>query len=346
VFAEESVPVAEVSPLRTALTCDASVAVPLICGPMYPCSNPGLVAAVSEAGGLGVVQPLALTNVHGYDLRDGLRLIRHMTAKPIGMNLLIDRKSRSHHEWVNRCVGVAIEEGVRFFIASCGDASRVVRSVADGGGRLYQNVETLDAARRAADSGVHGLVCVNVRAGGQVGRASAEQLVQDCGGLGLPLVCAGGIGDSNAFAGALRLGYAGALAGTRFIATTECTVQDEYKRAIVEACEHDIVHTERVFGAPLAVIATPFVRQVGTTIGPIGRLLFKGRRTSRWVRAFYAWRARGVASVRGMTAAGEYWQAGKSVAAIHSVQPAAVIMRQFAAAAAEAAREGEGALTA
>ena len=60
----------------TPLTRDAGIAVPLICGAMYPCSNPELVAAVSEAGGLGVVQPISLTYVHGHEFREGLRLIR------------------------------------------------------------------------------------------------------------------------------------------------------------------------------------------------------------------------------------------------------------------------------
>ena len=65
-----------------------------MCGAMYPCSNPELVAAVSEAGGIGIVQPISLTYVHGHDFREGLRLIRRLTAKPIGMNALIEQSSR------------------------------------------------------------------------------------------------------------------------------------------------------------------------------------------------------------------------------------------------------------
>ncbi len=72
--------------METAFTRHAGVRVPLICGPMYPCSNPELVAAVSEAGGLGMVQPISLTYVHGYEFRAGLRYIRTLTGKPIGFN--------------------------------------------------------------------------------------------------------------------------------------------------------------------------------------------------------------------------------------------------------------------
>ena len=79
--------------LDTPLTRHAGIEVPLICGAMYPCSNPELVAAVSEAGGIGIVQPLSLTYVHGHEFREGLRLIRRLTAKPIGMNALIEREA-------------------------------------------------------------------------------------------------------------------------------------------------------------------------------------------------------------------------------------------------------------
>ena len=94
--------------LDTPLTRDANIEVPIICGAMYPCSNPELVAAVSEAGGIGIVQPISLTYVHGHEFREGLRLIRRLTPRPFGMNALIEASSRHYHErmveWVNRHV--------------------------------------------------------------------------------------------------------------------------------------------------------------------------------------------------------------------------------------------------
>ena len=79
--------------LDTRLTTDAGIALPIIGGAMYPCSNPELVAAVSEAGAIGIVQPVSLTYVHGHDFREGLRLIRRLTSKPIGFNALIEAVS-------------------------------------------------------------------------------------------------------------------------------------------------------------------------------------------------------------------------------------------------------------
>jgi nitronate monooxygenase len=78
---------------HSALCETLGIEVPLICGAMYPCSNPELVAAVSEAGGIGIVQPLSLSYVHGHEFREGLRYIRRLTGKPIGVNLIIEQSS-------------------------------------------------------------------------------------------------------------------------------------------------------------------------------------------------------------------------------------------------------------
>src|SRR5512143_732193 len=126
--------------MKTALTRDAGVEVPLLCGAMYPCSNPELVAAVSEAGGLGVVQPLSLTSVHGHDFREGLRLIRRLTSKPVGMNALIEQSSRTYRQRMERWVAIALEEGVRFFVTSLGDPRWVVERVSSAGGVVYPDV--------------------------------------------------------------------------------------------------------------------------------------------------------------------------------------------------------------
>jgi nitronate monooxygenase len=100
--------------LDTPLTRQLGIEVPLICGAMYPCTNPELVAAVSAAGGIGVVQPLSMIYVYGHDLREGFRLIRRATDKPIGMNVLIERSSKLYLDRMHRYLDVALEEGVRF----------------------------------------------------------------------------------------------------------------------------------------------------------------------------------------------------------------------------------------
>jgi len=321
--------------LDTALTRDAGIAVPLIGGAMFPCSNPELVAAVSEAGGIGIVQPLSMEYVHRRLLRDGLHLIRQLTRNPIGMNVLIEQSSNIYLERMRRYVDIALEKGITFFITSLGKPRWVVDRVAAASGVVYHDVTERKWALKALDAGVRGLIAVNDRAGGHAGPKSAAELMDELGDLGVPLVCAGGIGEAAEFVAALRMGYAGAQLGTRFIATTECTAHPDYKRAIVESDEDDIVLTERVTGVPLAVIRTPYVERVGTRAGPLARWLLRHRRTKHLMRTVYAlqsaWRLK--RSHFAGKSSRDYWQAGRSVRGITSIEPAGDIVRRFEAAA-------------
>jgi len=319
------------TPLDTALTRDAGIEVPMICGAMYPCSNPELVAAVSDAGGIGIVQPISLTYVHGHAFREGLRLIRRLTPRPFGMNALIEASSRRYHEQMVEWVSIALEEGVRFFITSLGNPRWVCERVHAAGGRVYHDVTERKWGRKGLDAGVDGLIAVNRRAGGHAGPRSAEALIEELGSLGLPLVCAGGVGDAPDFVAALRLGYAGVQMGTRFIATPECRASTAYKQAIVEADADDIVLSERITGVPVAVINTPFIRRMGLRAGPLARWMLRGRRTKHWMRTLYAlksiWQLK--RSSLDETGARDYWQAGKSVEGIHAIEPAGAIVRRF-----------------
>ena len=318
----------------TPLTRHAGIEVPLICGAMYPCSNPELVAAVSEAGAIGIVQPISLTYVHGHEYREGLRLIRRLTSRPIGLNALIEASSQSYHQRMVRWVNIALEEGIRFFITSLGNPRWVVDAVKPAGGVVYHDVTERKWARKGLDGGVDGLIAVNRRAGGHAGPSSAEHLLKELGDLGVPLICAGGIGTPEDFVQALRLGYAGAQLGTRFIATTECRASDAYKQAILKAGESDIVLTERITGVPVSVINTPFIQKMGTRAGPLARWMLRGRRTKRLMRSIYALKSLWQLKHASLDESGEkdYWQAGKSVAGIHQIEPAGDIVRRFAAA--------------
>ena len=319
--------------LSTALTRDADIAVPLIGGAMYPCGNPELVAAVSEAGGIGIVQPVSLTYVHGHEFREGLQYIRRLTNRPIGLNALIEKSSRRYRDRMSSWVDVALEEGVRFFVTSLGNPAWVAERARAVGAVVYHDVTERRWAQKALDGGVHGLIAVNDRAGGHAGACSAEAVRDQVGDLGVPVVCAGGIGTEEDFVSALRLGYAGVQMGTRFIATTECTASQAYKRALVEASGDDVVLSEKVTGVPLAVLRTPYVEAMGTTVGPVARRLLRGQRTKHWLRSFYAVRS-GIRLARANRDEGgrrQFWQAGKSVDGVGSIEPAGEIVRRFAA---------------
>jgi len=319
-------------PFETLLTSPLGIEVPLICGAMYPCSNPELVAAVSEAGGIGIVQPLSLTYVHGHDFREGLRYIRHLTRKPIGVNLIIEQSSRRYLDRVRQWLEIALEEQVPFLVTALGNPRWVVDRAAPAGVMVYHDVTEQKWAEKARDGGVDGFICVNDRAGGHAGHLSARRLLEEIGPLGKPLVCAGGIGSAAQFTEVLKMGYAGVQLGTRFIATTECSASDDYKQAIIASQASDIVLSERISGVPVSIIRTPYVERTGTRAGPAARWLLRRRYGKRWMRTLYSQRSiRKLkrAAVEGMNYR-DIFQAGKSVTGIDSVRPAADIVAEFA----------------
>jgi nitronate monooxygenase len=324
----------EMTTLETAFTRQVGIQVPIICGAMYPCTNPELVAAVSDAGAIGVVQPVSMTYVYGHDFREGLRSIKAATPRPFGMNALIEQSSKAYRNRVERWVDIALEEGVRFFVTSLGNPRWVVDKTAEVGGVVYHDVTERRWAWKAVDSGVHGLIAVNNVAGGHAGTLSPEELLDRVGDLGLPVICAGGVGDPATFRRMMLLGYDGVQMGTRFIATTECLAHPDYKEAILDARPEDIVLTERLTGLPVAVINNEYIQRLGTRAGPIARYMLRHRKMKYWMRSIYALRSLKRLKETSLSSAGanDYWQAGKSVAGIHTIESAREIIEDFAAA--------------
>ncbi len=312
--------------------CDQlGIRYPVIGGAMYPCSNPELVAAVSAAGGIGILQPISLTYVHGHEYREGIRLMQRLTDKPLGMNALIEKSSRKYRDRMERWVDIALEEGVRFFVTSLGKPDWVAERVHAAGGLVYHDVTEMKWARIGLDNGADGLICVNNRAGGHAGEKSMRELYDELHGLGVPLVCAGGVGQAGDFREALDIGYAACQLGTRFIASVECRASDAYKQAIIDASESDIVLSERVTGVPVSVINTEFIKRSGTRLGGFARWMLSGNRTKHWMRMYYALKSIWQLKHSSLDETGEkdYWQAGKSVSGIHSIESCDEIMRRL-----------------
>ncbi len=321
--------------LKTALTEVAGIQVPLLCGAMYPCSNPELVAAASAAGALGIIQPISMVYVHGHDLRSGIRLIRSITPAPVGFNAIIEKVSRVYDDRMRRWIDVALQEGVRFFVTALGDPRWVVDRVAGSGATVFHDITTREHALKALDGGVDGFICVNNSAGGHAGTSSAEEMYEAVHDLGKPLVCAGGIGSPSDYARVLQMGYAGAQLGTRFIATEECNSHPDYKRAVIRAKATDVVLTDTISGVPCSVIKTPMVEQLGTKAGPIAARLLKNPRTKRWVRAIYQLRSLWTLKRSALRGASyrDVYQAGKSVETIDDILSVAEVVERFRAAA-------------
>jgi len=298
---------------------------------MFPCSNPELVAAVSEAGGIGIMQPISLTYVHGHEYREGIRLMRRLTDKPIGMNALIEKSSKKYQLRMSEWIDIALEEGVRFFVTSLGKPDWVAERVHAVGGLVYHDVTELKWAKIGLDNGADGLICVNNRAGGHAGEKGVQQLYDELQQLDVPLVCAGGIGDAGDFSQALDIGYAACQLGTRFIASQECLSSGVYKQAILQANESDIVLSERITGIPVSVINTNYIKRAGLKSGWLAKWMLSGNKTKHWMRTIYALKSIWQLKKSSLDETGDrdYWQAGKSVAGIDSIDSCNNIIQNF-----------------
>ena len=309
---------------------DTGAKKPVVCGPMYPGSNPELVAAVSDSGGFGVVQPVALTSLYGHDFREGLQLIKQLTDKPFGVNFTIfGGANKKYHEQMKEWMEISIEEGIKFFLTSLGKPDSVVKTAKEHGIKVYHDVPNKKVALAMRDSGVDGLNCINWRGGGQTGIQAAEQFMEELHDIDIPLICAGGIGNAKDFKQALKLGYAGVQLGTRFLATNECMITDSYKQAIVDSSEDDIVWTNKIAGNNSSVIKTDDIMRGGLQTGPVINYMLRKPSLKKYARMWLMSKGIRNYSKTAFSDDVKFWQAGKGLGNITSVESVADVMKKF-----------------
>jgi len=203
---------------------------PIVQGGMLGISCPELAAAISNAGGLGMLSGVKPVN----ELRAEIRQTRELTNKPFGVNLpLHDVKERALE-----IVEAIVKERVKVVATSAGSPQICTKPLKNAGIVVMHVVSTVDHALAAEAAGVDVVVASGVEAGGFVGRYEITTLVlvpQVVDAVKIPVIAAGGIGDARGFVAALALGAQGIQMGTRFIATKDCPVADDYKQAIVRA---------------------------------------------------------------------------------------------------------------
>ncbi len=309
---------------------DTGASIPVVCGPMYPGSNPELIAAVSEAGGFGVVQPLSLTSLYGHDFREGLRLIKSLTDKPFGVNFTIfGGGNKKYHDNNKKWMDISIEEGVKFFLTSLGKPTEIVKIAKKNDIKVYHDVPNKKVALAMVDCGVDGLNCINWRAGGQTGIYSAEKFMEDLKDIKIPLICAGGIGNENDYKKALEMGYSGVQLGTRFLASKECIVTKSYKNAIVNSEEKDIVWTNKIAGNNSSVIKTKDIMSGGLRTGPIINFMLRRPKLKKYARMYLMSKGIKSYSKTAFDDSVQFWQAGKGVGGIKSIESCADILKNY-----------------
>lgn len=228
----------------TAITRMFGIRYPIIAAPMFLVSNPEMLIAVGEAGGMGAIPSLNCRTSEAF--REAIRAVKAKTDAPYGVNLILMGNDRLEAD-----LRICAEEKVPLIITSLGDPTLVAQAVHSYGGKVFCDVVGVRHARKAAKAGADALIAVASGAGGHAGGVSpfvlAPMLKAD---TGLPVVAAGAISHGAQMAAALALGADAAYVGTRFIASTESPVEQAFKQALVDAQPEDVEYTAEITGHP------------------------------------------------------------------------------------------------
>lgn len=258
--------------------CDLlGIRVPILQGAMQGGGGVELVAAVSEAGGLGVLPTFGGTD---QKLRADIAGVRARTIRPFGVNIMPMGRGITE-----RCAATCIELGIPVVTTGRADPGEaVVRRLKDAGIKVVSVIPTVAHARRMADEGVDAVVASGSEAGGHVGSVSTLPLVpQVVDAVKIPVLAAGGIGDARGFVAAFALGAVGIQMGTRFMATTESDLNAWGRAQLLAMRETDTVVTRAMTGATVRCIRTPEITAYeealarGADAGEVKELLLRVR---------------------------------------------------------------------
>ncbi|WP_235044644.1 NAD(P)H-dependent flavin oxidoreductase [Pseudobdellovibrio exovorus] len=264
--------------IETAFTKMMNIQYPIIGAPMFLVSNPDMVVAISEAGGIGTMPSLNFRPAEKF--AEAVKEIKSRTKKPIGVNIIVNKSnSRSTQD-----LKAALDHGVDLFITSLGSPKDVIYEAHRQGAKVICDVINLEHAKKVQDLGADGVIAVGAGAGGHAGPISPIVLVSWLQKqLDIPVIAAGGIADGATMASMLTLGASAVSVGTRFIASKEATIDSAYKDAIVKSSPEDIVMTTRLSGTPAAVIKTPYIERIGLDLPWYMKALKNQKLTKKYI---------------------------------------------------------------
>ncbi|MEE8194881.1 MAG: nitronate monooxygenase [Candidatus Bipolaricaulota bacterium] len=226
---------------------------PIFLGGMAHVSRAPLVAAVSAAGGLGIIGSGGMSPDN---LRKEISAVRRKTDTVFGVNLML------LDPYIDEQVNVVLSEHVPVVTTGAGNPAKYMECFAQAGIKILPVVPAVALARRMERAGADGIIAEGTESGGHVGEVTTIVLVpQIVDAVSVPVVAAGGIADGRGFAAAIMLGAEGVQMGTRFLASVEAPVHDNFKNAILAANERSTRVTGRSLGAPVRTIANQMTKR-------------------------------------------------------------------------------------
>lgn len=240
--------------IKTELCELLNIKYPIFQGGMAWIADASLAAAVSNAGGLGII---AAMNANADWLREEIHKVRIMTDKPFGVNIML------MSPFADEVSDLVVEEKVPVVVTGAGNPGKYMKKWVEAGIKVIPVVASTAMARLVERSGATAVVAEGGESGGHIGELTTMTLVpQVCDAVKIPVLAAGGIADGRGIAAALMLGACGVQCGTRFLVAKECTVHQNYKNKILKAKDIDTIATGKRLGHPVRCLKNQFTREL------------------------------------------------------------------------------------
>lgn len=239
--------------MRTDVTKLLEIEYPILQGGMAWVAEHHLAAAVSEAGGLGLI---GAASAPGEWVREQIRKVKERTEKPFGVNIML------MSPYADEVAKVVAEEGVKVVTTGAGNPEKYMKLWKDAGIKVIPVVASVALAKRMERCGADAVVAEGSEAGGHIGENTTMVLVpQIADAVSIPVIAAGGIADGRGVAASLMLGASAVQVGTHFVVTKESVVHENYKKCIIKAKDIDSKVTGRSTGHPIRVLRNQMTKE-------------------------------------------------------------------------------------
>lgn len=239
--------------MKTRITEMLGIEYPVIQGGMAWVAEHNLAAAVSEAGGLGLIGG---ANAPGEVVRDEIRKAKKLTEKPVGVNVML---MSPHADDVAR---VVVEEGVKVVTTGAGNPGKYMKMWQDAGILVIPVVASVAMAKLMERGGANAVIAEGMESGGHIGEATTMTLVpQVADAVSIPVIAAGGIADGRGIAAAFMLGAEAVQMGTRFVVANESIVHENYKQRVIKAKDIDSTVTGMSHGHPIRCLRNQMTKE-------------------------------------------------------------------------------------
>ena len=226
---------------------------PVLQGGMAWIADAKLAAAVSEAGGLGII---AAMNSNGEQLRAQIQLAKKLTRKPFAVNLML------MSPYIEEAVKVVCEEKVAIVTTGAGNPGSYMTKLKGAGIIVVPVVASVAMAKMMQRAGADAVIAEGMESGGHVGDLTTMALVpQVVDAVNIPVIAAGGIADGRGMAAAFMLGAVGVQMGTRFLTAKECSVHENYKKKVLNAKDIDTIVTGKKLGSAVRALKNSMTRE-------------------------------------------------------------------------------------